>query len=81
MMTMSNHINPLSTQCVLKFMGLAIDEIKLIRSIDLIFEQMKNTNAEHFSSGRTLYLVTELRYLTKRLRSVRDKARREQTED
>ena len=80
-MTTSNHINPLSTHCVLTTMGLAIDEIKLIRLIDSIFDQIKNANAEHLASGRTRYLVTEMRFLTKRLRLVREKADQQQAAD
>ncbi|MBT8434705.1 MAG: hypothetical protein KJN95_08590 [Gammaproteobacteria bacterium] len=68
------HIDPLSTQCVLKNMGLAIDEIKLVRSIDSIRQQVGNSNASQLESGRKRYLISELRFLNKRLRSVREKA-------
>jgi hypothetical protein len=46
------HIDPLSTQCVLKYMGLAIDEIKLVRSIDSISQQVRMSNASQLESGR-----------------------------
>ncbi|MDH3630563.1 MAG: hypothetical protein OER98_05520 [Gammaproteobacteria bacterium] len=68
------HIDPLSTQCVLKNMGLAIDEIKLVRSIDSIRQQVGTSNASQLESGRKRYLISELRFLNKRLRSVREKA-------
>ncbi len=68
------HIDPLSTQCVLKNMGLAIDEIKLVRSIDSIRQQVGTSNASQLESGRKRYLISELRFLHKRLRSVREKA-------
>lgn len=68
------HIDPLSTQCVLKYLGLAIDEIKLVRSIDVISEQVKHSSAAHLESGRKHYLVSELRFLNKRLNSLRNKA-------
>jgi hypothetical protein len=68
------HIDPLSTQCVLKYMGLAIDEIKLVRSIDSISQQVRMSNASQLESGRKRYLISELRFLNKRLRSVREKA-------
>ena len=68
------HIDPLSTQCVLRNMGLAIDEIKLVRSIDSIRQQVGRSNAAQLESGRKRYLISELRFLNKRLRSVREKA-------
>jgi hypothetical protein len=34
------HIDPLTTTCVLKNLGLAIEEIKLVRSINSIYEQV-----------------------------------------
>lgn len=67
-------IDPLSTSCVLKFLGLAIDEIKLVRSIDSIAAQVNYANAEQLASGRKHYLVSELRFLRKRLRSLRAQA-------
>ena len=68
------HIDPLSTQCVLKYMSLAIDEIKLVRSIDSISQQVGSGNASQLESGRRRYLISELRFLNKRLQSVREKA-------
>ena len=68
------HIDPLSTQCVLKNMGLVIDEIKLVRSIDSISQQVGMSSAGQLESGRRRYLLSELRFLNKRLRSVREKA-------
>jgi hypothetical protein len=68
------HINPLTTYCVLKYLGLAIDEIKIVRSIDNINEQVMVNSAANLESGRKRYLVSELRFLNKRLQSVRNKA-------
>ena len=68
------HIDPLSTNCVLKYLGLAIDEIKLVRSINSISQQVSMSGATQLESGRKRYLISELRFLQKRLRSVRDKA-------
>lgn len=68
------HIDPLTTQCVLKNMGLAIDEIKLIRSIHSISQQVRTSNVSQLESGRKRYLISELRFLNKRLKSVREKA-------
>ena len=68
------HIDPLSTGSVLRFLSLAIDEIKLVRSIDSISAQVNYANAEQLASGRKHYLVSELRFLRKRLRSLREAA-------
>ena len=67
-------IDPLSTAGVLKKLGLAIDEIKLMRSIDSISQQVMSGDADQLASGRRRYLMTELRFLNKRLQAVRDKA-------
>ena len=69
------HIDPLTTRCVLKYIGLAIDEIKLIRSINSLSEQVRMSNASQLESGRQRYLISELRFLNKRLKSVREKAK------
>lgn len=68
------HIDPLTTSCVLKYLGLAIDEIKLVRSIDSLTEQVRMSNSQRLDPGRKRYLISELRFLNKRLRSVREKA-------
>ena len=68
------HIDPLSTNCVLKNLGLAIEEIKLVRSIDSLTEQVRLSNAMRLDPQRRRYLVSELRFLNKRLRAVREKA-------
>ena len=69
-----SHIDPLTTNCVLKYLGLAIDEIKLVRSIDTISQQVHMGGSAELESGRRRYLISELRFLNKRLQSVRDKA-------
>ena len=68
------HIDPLTTNCVLKHLGLAIDEIKLVRSINSLSQQVSMSDARQLESGRRRYLRSELRFLNKRLRSVREKA-------
>ena len=67
-------IDPLTTSCVLKYLGLAIDEIKLVRSIDNLTEQVRMSNSQRLDPSRKRYLISELRFLNKRLRSVREKA-------
>lgn len=67
-------IDPLTTNCVLKNIGLAIDEIKLLRSIDNLTEQVRMSNSQRLDPARKRYLISELRFLNKRLRSVREKA-------
>ncbi|MFT5217965.1 MAG: hypothetical protein ACI9LO_000361 [Planctomycetota bacterium] len=69
------HIDPLTTECVLRYMGLAIDEIKLIRSIEGIARQIKYAGANDLASGRRRYLLTEFRFLNKRLQSIRKKVK------
>ena len=44
-------INPQTTVCVLKNMSLAIDEIKLVRSIKIINEQVEAKDAAQLESG------------------------------
>ncbi len=68
------HIDPLTTNSVLKHLGLAIDEIKLVRSINSISQQVDMSGALQLESGRKHYLISELRFLQKRLESVREKA-------
>jgi hypothetical protein len=68
------HIDPLTTSGVLKYLGLAIDEIKLVRSIDNLSLLVSMSGARQLESGRRRYLISELRFLNKRLRSVREKA-------
>ena len=67
-------IDPSTTSCILKNLGLAIDEIKLVRSIDSITEMVNQRDAEQLESGRRRYLISELRFLNKRLQAVRAKA-------
>ena len=68
------HIDPLTTNCVLKYLGLAIDEIKLVRSINSLSDLVSMSGAKQLESGRRRYLISELRFLNKRLRAVREKA-------
>lgn len=67
-------IDPLSTSGVLKNLGLAIDEIKLVNAINSLRQQVESGGAAQLESGRRRYLNTELRFLHKRLRMVREKA-------
>jgi len=68
------HIDPLTTRCVLKYIGLAIDEIKLVRSINSLTEQVRLSSGMNIDPGRKRYPISELRFLNKRLKSVREKA-------
>jgi hypothetical protein len=69
-----NCIDPLTTDCVLKNLSLAIDEIKLVRSINSINEQISVGDAAQLESERRPYLLSELRFLSKRLQLVRERA-------
>ena len=68
------HIDPLSTSRVLKYLGLAIDEIKLIRSIRSLSEQVLASDELKLDISRRRYLVSELQFLNKRLQTLREKA-------
>ncbi len=70
----SINIDPLTTTRVLKNLSLAIDEIKLVRAINSISEQVAVVDAVQLESGRRRYLISELRFLNKRLRTVRERA-------
>ena len=67
-------IDPVSTSSVLKNMRLAIDEIKLLRSIDTLNEQVRLSHSIDFDPGRKRYLISELRFLNRRLQTLREKA-------
>jgi hypothetical protein len=75
MSQINTHIDPLSTSCVLRYLGLAIDEIKLLRSIHSLKEQVKVCERTNFDPGRRRYLVSELQFLNMRLETLRDKAK------
>jgi hypothetical protein len=68
------NIDPLSTDRVLRKLALAIDEIKLVRTIDSLNEQVRLRDAKQLESGRRRYLISELRYLNKRLQELREAA-------
>ena len=74
MAQVNTHIDPLTTHGVLEFLGLAIDEIKLLRSIDHLKEQIRVSDVLQIDAERRRYLFAELRYLNKRLRSLREQA-------
>ena len=69
-----NCIDPLTTDCVLKNLSLAIDEVKLVRSINSINEQIAFADAAQLEQERRPYLLSELRFLSKRLQTVRERA-------
>ena len=67
-------IDPLTTNCVLKKLGLAIEEIKLMRPIDSVLEQVDKTQAGKLGASRRRYLESELKFLNKRLETLRKEA-------
>mgnify|MGYP000948348085 CR=1 FL=1 len=69
-----NCIDPSTTDYVLKHLSLAIDEIKLVRSINSINEQIAIGEAAQLEQERRPYLLSELRFLIKRLQVVRERA-------
>jgi hypothetical protein len=74
MTTVNIHIDPLTTQGVLAHLGQAIDEIKLLRAIDCLKQQLYTGEAVQIDFGRRRYLVAELRYLNLQLESLRKQA-------
>ncbi len=68
-------IDPLTTRCVLKYIGLAIEEIKLVRSIDSLNEQVRLNSGADMDPGRRRYLISELRFLNHRLQALREQVR------
>jgi hypothetical protein len=72
-------IEPTSTARILTCMSLAIDETKLLRSINqskLVVDQLEAVNP---SSHRLIFLKKEISNLETRLIQVRSKARRMRT--
>ena len=72
-------IEPTSTARLLTCMSMAIDETKLLRSINkskLMFEQLE---AENPSSHRLIFLKKEISNLEARLTKIRHKASRIKT--
>ena len=69
-----NCIDPSTTDYVLKHLSLEIDEIKLVRSINSINEQIAIGEAAQLEQERRPYLLSELRFLIKRLQVVRERA-------
>lgn len=75
MAQMNIHIDPLTTRGVLKCLGHAIDEIRLVRSIDSLNEQAQLAAEAQIDPERERYLIIEIRNLNNRLKTLREKAR------
>lgn len=73
-MDTSPQIEPASTARLLTCLGLAIDETKLVRSINSSRELLKQFEANNPSSHRLLFLRKEISNLEARLTEVRSKA-------
>lgn len=67
-------IDPLTADCRLRNLSLAIDEIKTIRMINRINALIALTEADNPGLDRRPYLLTELRFLNRRLQVIREKA-------
>ena len=55
-------IDPLTTNCVLKNLGLAIEEVKLVRSINSIYEQV-SASEEVSSANKANQLESDWRWI------------------
>lgn len=75
-MDTSPQIEPISTTSLLTCLALAIDEIKLIRSIDIAREAIKQLETDNPSSHRMLFLKKEMSNLEARLTETRSRASR-----
>lgn len=71
MTTVNIQIDPLTTHGVLAHLGQAIDEIKLLRAIDCLKQQLYTGDAVKLDFGRRRYLVAELRHLNRQLEALR----------
>ena len=78
-MKISPQIEPTSTTRLLTCLGLAIEETRLIRSINESREAIDQLEADNPSSHKLLFLRREASNLEKRLAKIRDKASRIKT--
>ena len=78
-MDISPQIQPTSTTRLLTCLGLAIDEIKLVRSINKSREAIDQLEADNPFSHRLLFLKREISNLEARLAKIRNKASRIKT--
>lgn len=78
-MDISPQIAPTSTARLLICMGLAIDETKLVRSINESREVIKQLESDNPYSHRLLFLRKEISNLEARLAKIRHKASRMKT--
>ena len=78
-MDISPQITPTSTARLLTCLGLAIDETKLVRSINASREVIKQLESDDPFSHRLLFLRKETSNLEARLTKIRHKASRMKT--
>ncbi len=78
-MDTSPQIEPTSTASLLTCLSLAIDETKLIRSIQNSTAMIKKLEVENPSSHRLLFLKKEILNLEARLAKIRSKASKMKT--
>lgn len=78
-MDTSPQIEPTSTSRVLACLGLAIDETKLLRSINNSSAMIKRLETEDPASHRLLFLKKEMSNLEARLAKIRSQASRNKT--
>ena len=75
-MNLSLQIQPVSTGRLLSCMGLAIDEVMLVRSINISKEMIRNLKAGSPFSDRLNHFKREIRQLETKLDRVRSLANR-----
>ena len=79
-MNPSPQIQPVSTGRLLSCMGLAIDEVMLVRSINISKEMIRNLKADNPFSDRLIHFKKEIGRLETKLDRVRSLANRKQTD-
>jgi len=75
-MDTSPQIDPNTTASLLTFMGLAIDETKLVRSIKISKEKARELQTDDPSSHRLIFIKREISNLKVRLMQVRNQAKK-----
>ena len=78
-MDISPQIDPTSTFSILENLSLAIDETKLINSINISRKMIRDLQAGNPSSERLIFLKREVSNLEKRLAKIRAKAGKTRT--
>ena len=75
MSSLQTYIDPVSTKQLLSTLCLAIDETKLVLSLNAIEQQINQADSSKLKTDRIDYLQKEKTVLTARLNYIRDRAK------